>query len=166
MIFLLLCAFSCGLRLLVIQLTTTVFLIPHLGSIIYHDTIGFTTMPVTTRSWAKLLTGPTTELSAVLPTGSTELLDLIFRPMSQQNTTCLHLPLYHRCHQRLLWSYCPLTIIVYYLLMMVMFLFQMMVHFKFQNFNRQKFQNTLLIILLVLRLIILNIRNSFDGGWL
>jgi hypothetical protein len=76
MYFLLYYALACGLRLLVIQLTITALLIPFLGSVSYHAAIGFSTMPVTTRSRAKLLTSSAPALSILFPTGSKELSDI------------------------------------------------------------------------------------------
>jgi hypothetical protein len=73
--FLLFCAFVYGLRLLVIQLIITAFLVHSLGSVTSYNAISFTHMPVTTRSQAKLSTGSTNELSATFLTGSSELSD-------------------------------------------------------------------------------------------
>jgi hypothetical protein len=76
--FLLFCAFGCGLHLLVIQLTITACLVPFYDSVQKPSTIYLIIMPVTMRSWAKLLTGSTKELSVVIPTGSHELIPAFF----------------------------------------------------------------------------------------
>jgi hypothetical protein len=73
--FLLFCAFGCGLRLLVIQLTITAYFVPPIGAVTTYNTVGLLPMPVITRSQAKLSIGSTFELSAGLPTGSHELSD-------------------------------------------------------------------------------------------
>ncbi len=87
MYFLLYYTLACSLRLLVIQLTITALLIPFLGSVSNHAAIGFSTMPVTTRSRAKLSTGSTPALSIVFPTGSKELSDISSPFSSRENFT-------------------------------------------------------------------------------
>ncbi len=78
------CAFDCGLCLLVL-LTITAIITSLCGNIIHHDTIQFITMPVTTRSQSKLLTGSNLALSQVISTGSTALLDISDKSTSQRN---------------------------------------------------------------------------------
>ncbi len=91
--FLLFCAFDCGLCLSVIQLTTTASSVYSINSITTNDTIdGLLTMPVTTRSQAKLLTGSTTGLLTVPPKGSNELLDNSLRFTEEELQLFLHLP--------------------------------------------------------------------------
>ncbi len=93
MFFLFFSAFGCDLCHLVIQLTITTFLISFLGTINYNDTITTITMPVTTRSQVKLLTGSTNDLSHHILTGSTELSNFSSRSISPQHSSQLSSPL-------------------------------------------------------------------------
>jgi hypothetical protein len=87
MSFLLFSAFGCSLRLLVIQLNITAFLLSRFGSTSYNDKIDTIMMPVTTRSRAKLLTGSATKLSQLPSIGSTALSHVLSRPVSPHNNS-------------------------------------------------------------------------------